>query len=129
MILQRTYDQKRPKILLCAPSNGAIDEIVRRLLSDPDFIGKGQFPLNKCRASSIPIFSYFLTKFLFFREIPIFSYFLAILPLILVFYSFLSLFHVKIFLKIFSLPLLGIKILFAHIIPQSIGTTNIPLLL
>ena len=42
------------------------------------------------RASSISIFSYFLTKFLFFlffREIPISSYFLATLHLFLVFYS------------------------------------------
>ena len=51
------------------------------------YYSSGSF--GKCRASSIPIFSYFLTKFLFFREIPIFSYFLAILHLILVFYSLL----------------------------------------
>ena len=38
---------------------------------------------------------------------------------------FLSLFHVKTLLKNFSLASLSIKILYAHIILQSIGTTNI----
>ena len=64
-----------------------------------------------------PIFlakSYFV---LFFGKCPILSYFLAILPLILVFYSFLSpLFHARTILKkIFCLASLSIKIFFVHI--------------
>ena len=57
---------------------------------------------DNARASSIPILSYFLTKLLFFpifQGSSFFSDFLAILPLILVFYSLLLLFHVKTFLK------------------------------
>ena len=42
---------------------------------------------TSCRASSIPIFSYFLTKFLFFREIPVFFLYFGHFALFLVFYS------------------------------------------
>ena len=73
--------------------------------------------IETSRASTIPIFSYFLTKFLFCREIP-FSYFLAILPVILVFYSLYHYFMRKLSLKFFRLALLCIKILFAHFILQ-----------
>ena len=42
-IFQQSIDQRRPKILLCAPSNGAIDELARRLINDPDFKGMSYF--------------------------------------------------------------------------------------
>ena len=72
--------------------------------------------------------------FLFTDKIPIFpifqgnSYFLVILPLILVFYG---LFHHHYFMRenssnFFSLTFLSIKILFVHIMLESIDPTNIP---
>ena len=75
------------------------------------------------RASSILIFSYFLTKFLFFLFFPIFqgnsyfSYLLAIFHLILL--SFYYYFMLKHSLKFFSLASLDIKVCFGHIILQS----------
>jgi len=39
-----TWDQKEsPRILICAPSNGAVDEIARRLYSERHFLHKSKF--------------------------------------------------------------------------------------
>ena len=90
------------------------------------YLGEWFMSVIKSRVSRsylILFYPIFLAKsylILFFEKCPILSYFLPILPLILIFYSLLSLlFYMRTSTEIFSLASLGIKILFVHIMLES----------